>query len=298
MRTPGVNNSPSPRTPQEPQNYDSLLTQIAQLNQDLHRTVALSQSLKEENQRLTHLNDTLERDVSTTEERLDMTEREFVNLSEAKIASDQRHETRVRDWKTQLESKIRAFAEMSKALGPPADLDELRSRIQDELEVPHQRRVASLESELGKVMAGFYRIRREYEVLKTSSEALALNQNTECQTLSGVYEVEVKAYQAQIAVLNAQLCHSQDAPSLQHSTTNNTLAQHNIRQQKIQVLEHECEALSQAKVQAVEALEREKSERVIEEQHLRSELTTARADLEQLERKVCLPLRLQHLMGY
>ena len=49
-------------------------------------------------------------------------------------------------------------------------LELLRMKIQEEFEVPHQEKVARLETEVAKYREMFYNVRREHELLRTEYE--------------------------------------------------------------------------------------------------------------------------------
>lgn len=79
--------------------------------------------------------------------------------------ADQRTETLVYKWKVQLEARTRELEALQAKL-VPQDLDILRAKVQEELEVPHQRRVGLLEAEVDKHRQMFFGVRREYERCK------------------------------------------------------------------------------------------------------------------------------------
>ena len=51
-------------------------------------------------------------------------------------------------WKVQLEQKQREIEVMQQSAAPPRDLEVLRAKIQEELEIPHGRRVLELETQV------------------------------------------------------------------------------------------------------------------------------------------------------
>jgi hypothetical protein len=61
--------------------------------------------------------------------------------TEHKVASDRKHEQLVQKWKSQLEVKAKEFELLQKNLAPPKDLEQLRMKIQEEVELPHRQRV-------------------------------------------------------------------------------------------------------------------------------------------------------------
>ncbi|RLO05095.1 hypothetical protein DYB28_005717 [Aphanomyces astaci] len=112
--------------------YEYLLQQVVQLNTDLHKTVALSQSLKSERDSLQELTQRLKQDVMRCEERCEKMQEVLMTETEYKVQSDRKHEALMHKWKQQLEIKAREFEVLQKNLAPPKDLDQLRLAIQDE----------------------------------------------------------------------------------------------------------------------------------------------------------------------
>ncbi|RHZ40413.1 hypothetical protein DYB26_016427 [Aphanomyces astaci] len=112
--------------------YEYLLQQVVQLNTDLHKTVALSQSLKSERDSLQELTQRLKQDVMRCEERCEKMQEVLMTETEYKVQSDRKHEALMHKWKQQLEIKAREFEVLQKNLAPPKDLDQLRLAIQNE----------------------------------------------------------------------------------------------------------------------------------------------------------------------
>lgn len=87
-----------------------------------------------------------------------------------KIASDKKHEELIHKWKRQLEQKSKAFETLRSQLAPPRDLDQLRMKIQEEVEKPYKQRMDGMRAEVGKYHELFNSARREYEILKAQVE--------------------------------------------------------------------------------------------------------------------------------
>ncbi|CAN0539918.1 unnamed protein product, partial [Scytosiphon promiscuus] len=81
------------------------------------------------------------------------------------VSADQRTETLVHKCKVQLEARTKELESLQAKL-VPQDLDMLRAKVQEELEVPQQRRVALLEAEVEKHRQMFCKARREHERCK------------------------------------------------------------------------------------------------------------------------------------
>jgi hypothetical protein len=62
-------------------------------------------------------------------------------------------------WKAEVELKAREFEMLRRQLAPPKDLDQLRAKIQEELEGPHQQRLQALATEAEKYREMFFNVR-------------------------------------------------------------------------------------------------------------------------------------------
>ncbi|EQC25749.1 hypothetical protein SDRG_16410 [Saprolegnia diclina VS20] len=172
-----------------PGRYEYLLQQVVQLNTDLHKTVAMSQSLKAERDGLQELSDKLKHELERAEDKCDKMHAILLNETEHKVASDRKHEQLMHKWKQQLEAKAREFDALQKSLAPPKDLDQLRMKIQDEVELPHRQRVQSLQMDIEKFRDMFFHARRDYEILKTEHEQILVQHGSELESLMATHTI-------------------------------------------------------------------------------------------------------------
>lgn len=92
------------------------------------------------------------------------------------IEADRKHEELIATWKRQLEIKAKAFESLQKKFAPPKDLEQLRFKIQEELELPHQQKVETLQDEIEKHRQIAFTLRREYEILKSAFDQFSIDQ--------------------------------------------------------------------------------------------------------------------------
>ncbi|KAJ0402575.1 hypothetical protein P43SY_006814 [Pythium insidiosum] len=184
---------PPPASSGGPARYDALLQQIVQLNSDLQKTAALSQLLQRERDGFAQNNHkaSLKDEVKRLHERCERLQNVLMQETEQKIESDRKHEELIAKWKKQLELKTRAFEALQKKLAPPRDLEQLRLQIQEQLEEPHQQRVAVLQTEIDRQRSIAFELRREYEAIKAEYEQYAIDQGNEMECLHATYEARV-----------------------------------------------------------------------------------------------------------
>jgi hypothetical protein len=118
-------------------------------------------------------------EVKRLHERCDKLQAVLMQETEQKIESDKKHEELIAKWKRQLEAKAKAFESLQQKFAPPRDLDQLRIKIQEELEGPYQSRIEALQTELERQHQRTFEVRREYEIVKTEYEQFATDQVVE-----------------------------------------------------------------------------------------------------------------------
>ncbi|KAF0717404.1 hypothetical protein As57867_002308, partial [Aphanomyces stellatus] len=232
--------------------YEYLLQQVVQLNTDLHKTVALSQSLKTERDSLQELSSRLKQDVVRAEEKVEKMQEVLMTETEFKVQSDRKHEQALHRWKHQLEQKAKEFEVLQKNLAPPKDLDQLRLAIQDEVELPHRQRVQGLQLEIEKYRELFFNVRREYEILKTEHEQTIVNHGNELESAVAAHAVVLNDLKRQLSAAEerADDMHAIEKMRRMEQDKENVLLENlKVRQ--------ELEALRQAKLEQFQRQEQE-----------------------------------------
>lgn len=124
-----------------------------------------TQALGNQNDQLKANYEAVRGELLQMREKHSRTRAQLLEAVESRVEADQRTETMVHKWKLQLEARTREL-EVLQAKLVPQDLDILRAKVQEELEVPHRKRVASLEVEVERHRQMLFGVRREYERCK------------------------------------------------------------------------------------------------------------------------------------
>ncbi|KAG7388920.1 hypothetical protein PHYPSEUDO_011567 [Phytophthora pseudosyringae] len=209
--------------------YDALLRQIVQLNTDLQKTAALSQTLQRERDNAQQFNVKLKGEVKRLQERCDKMQLVLMQETEQKIESDRKHEELIAKWKKQLEVKARAFESLQKKFAPPRDLEQLRIKIQEELEGPYQQRIDSLQDEVERHRQISFDMRRELEALKTEYEQFSIDQGNEMECIHETYEVTVNDLRRKLHVAEDTAANSQHAETIRRLEQQREAAQIEIK---------------------------------------------------------------------
>mmetsp|Transcript_12593 Transcript_12593/g.41276 ORF Transcript_12593/g.41276 Transcript_12593/m.41276 type:complete len:1027 (-) Transcript_12593:628-3708(-) len=154
---------------QESAAYATLMRTVESLQSDLQETITTCHSLREANARLSKGYEGAKAEAVRQRDKFNVTRAQLVEATKAKIESDRNTELAVSKWKAQLDDRTKELDVLRGKL-VPQDLDMLRIEIQEELEEPHQQRVADLESQIDAAQRAYFECRRDLETLKAESE--------------------------------------------------------------------------------------------------------------------------------
>eukprot|EP00904_Undaria_pinnatifida_P009883 jgi/Undpi1/6024/HiC_scaffold_2.g01298.m1 len=177
--------------------YEKLLATVGNLQGDLQRTVGVCQSLGSQNDKLKSNYEAVRTELVQLREKHNTTRKQLLEAVESRVSADQRTETLVHKWKVQLEARTKELESLQAKL-VPQDLDMLRAKVQEELEVPQQRRVALLEAEVEKHRQMFCKARREHERCKAEYEQYTIDQGREMEAQHQQHKVESHALKMRV----------------------------------------------------------------------------------------------------
>ena len=174
------------------------------------------------------------------------------------------------------------FQDLQAKLEPPRDLDALRIRIQEEVEIPHQKRERELEREIAKFRKLYFEAKREKEVSESRREQNETDRKIEVAVSQSSQTKLINTLRKQIDVLRAKLVQSdykedQDVSSLRAKVT-----ELKIRNEQ---LESEILSCRKDKNEVVVRLEEEKLRHVHESASWETKTNRALSDAKEFERK-------------
>ena len=103
------------------------------------------------------------------------------------IEAERQNEVLLHKWKVQLEQKSKEFEEWQSNL-VPQDLDMLRIKVQEELEVPHMQKVHQMQSEIESLRQLTHKIRTEKVWLQTELERASHERTREAEELKSTFD--------------------------------------------------------------------------------------------------------------
>lgn len=158
--------------------YATLMQTVESLQADLQQTITTCHGLREANTQLEKNYETCKRELLRQRDKFASTRSQLIEATKAKIEADRSTEGIVRKWKAQLDERTKELDALQAKL-VPQDLDMLRIQIQEELELPHQQKIAELEAQGQAFQQMFFNVRRELERNKTEFEQFAQYQASE-----------------------------------------------------------------------------------------------------------------------
>ncbi|CAM9547479.1 unnamed protein product, partial [Hapterophycus canaliculatus] len=166
------------------------------------RRADVDKSLGSQNDKLKSNYDAIRTELIHLREKHNNTRKQLLEAVENRVEADQRTETLVAKWKVQLEGRTRELESLQAKL-VPQDLDMLRAKVQEELEVPQQRRVALLEAEVERHRQMYCKARREHERCKAEYEQYTIDQGREMEAVHQQHKSESHVLKMRVQDLEA-----------------------------------------------------------------------------------------------
>lgn len=186
--------------------HASLLQTVIDLKADLERTMQKMQVMEEQNLNLTQNYNTVKDELVDTRHKYNEARENYLTSVAEKTEIERNSEMFLEKLKVQLAEKTKEFEAIRDKFAPQ-DLDFIRIKVQEELEVPHKQRVQAMEMEVQKHKDSFFTMRRELETAKAEYETYSVNQANEVRAIREEHE-------AVQAVLRDQIARLQDKDAL------------------------------------------------------------------------------------
>ena len=169
------------------QHYSVLLQTVSELRTDLEKTMTKIKSLEDQNQNLTNNYQVVKDELIQTRFKYNETKESYLNAVAEKFEAERQHEAFMERLKVQLSEKTQEF-ELIRDKLIPHDIDQLRIKVQEELEVQHKAQLQVLENQLEQERNQHFTTKRNYERGKVEYEVLIQHQQQEIQTLRNDHE--------------------------------------------------------------------------------------------------------------
>lgn len=262
------------------QHYSVLLTTVADLRNDLEKAVTKIQSLEEQNQELSDNYQVVKNELISTRAKYSEARESYLRTVSEKFDAEKQHEAFMDRLKEQLVQKTKEFEVIREKL-VPHDIDQLRIKVQEELEIQHKAQLQALESQIEAERGQFFSSKREYERGKVEYEVLIQHQQHEIQALrTEREEVEVDLRDQILKLRDVEYTPSKDERMRALKAKINELSH------LTELLREEAKSARQERDEAVYELEQARSSHEQAQVYLKSRLASAEADQRGMEERV------------
>lgn len=142
------------------QHYSSLLATVSELRNDLEKTMNKIYTLEQQNQTLTNNYHTVKEELVDTRKKYNETRESYMQTVTEKFEAEKKYEGLINRIQAQLAEKTKEFEIVRDKL-VPHDVDQLRIKIQEELEVEHKAQLQAIEHELEVQRDQCFAVKRE-----------------------------------------------------------------------------------------------------------------------------------------
>ena len=169
-------------SPEGQSQHSALLQQIIEMRGDLERVTTQLQQTVDQNKTLTSNYEIVKEELLDTRRKYNESRENYLTCFAEKAEMERQNETFFEKLKIQLTEKTQEFESLRDKLAPQ-DLDSVRVKVQEELEIPHKQRLQAMELEVQKHKDAFYTMKRELESAKAEYETYSQNQQREVNAI-------------------------------------------------------------------------------------------------------------------
>jgi uncharacterized phage infection (PIP) family protein YhgE len=229
-------------------------------------------SLEEQNQTLSGNYQVVKDELIQTRFKFNETKEGYMNSVAEKFEAERQHEAFMDRLKTQLIEKTKEF-ELIRDKLIPHDIDQLRIKVQEELEIQHKGQLQALEHQLEQDRAAFFAVKRDYERGKVENETVIQLLHQKNQYLQAEHEeVESELRERIVKLREQELAPVRDEKSRAQKTQVAELTH------SVELLREEAKVIKAERDEAVYALEQCRSAHEESMTHLKSRLAVAEAE--------------------
>lgn len=190
----------SSSTSSSSQHYATLLATVAELRSDLERTVTKMHSLESENSILQSSYGRLKDELTEMRNKyVECRENYMITVTE-KLEAESQYQSFMERVKAQLIERTNEFEQLRDKFAPQ-DIDAVRIKVQEELEIPHQQKIQQMQVEVDLHRDQYFAMRRDLERCKAEYEAYSENQRREVIAIREEHESVICSLRDEISKL-------------------------------------------------------------------------------------------------
>lgn len=196
--------------------HQILLTTVMELKGDLEVAMNKMLVMDEQNRSLSHNYSQLKEELIETRRKYNECRENYLSTVADKLSEEERREEFNEKLKLQLLEKTKEFEALRDKFAPQ-DIDYIRIKVQEELEIPHRQRLQAMEEEVARHKENYFVMKRELESAKAAYEAYSQNQLRDVAAVREEHESVAIILREQIARLQESV--SDAYKQLQKKTT-------------------------------------------------------------------------------
>ena len=261
----------------------TLIGTVSELRMELQRTMAEVQSVKDQNRSLLSNNQVIKDELLDTRKNYSEAYENYMATVTEKLEAERQNEAFMDRLKKQLLEKTKEF-DLMRDKNSPQDIDTIRIKVQEELEIPHREKMIKVQNELQEQKSRTYDIKRQYDVLKTDFAVMLKSSQREVLSLKEQYDQVERRHRDEMMRLQDR----EISPEKDEQTIRAQGAQINELRHIGEKLKEDVRSMRQIKDDAVYSLQQ--SEARIEEVYVQLRARAAIAEAE----KAAIEHRLDH----
>jgi chromosome segregation ATPase len=259
----------------------TLIGTVSELRMELQRTMAEIQSVKDQNRSLITNNQAIRDELLDTRKNYSEAYENYMATVTEKLDAERQNEAFMDRLKKQLLEKTKEFDQM-RDKNSPQDIDTIRIRVQEELEIPHREKMIKVQNELQDQKSRTYEMKRQYDVLKTDFEVMLKSSQREVASLKEQHEQVERRHRDEMMRLQDR----EMSPEKDEQTIRAQNAQLNELKHIAEKLREDVRVMRQLRDDAVQSLQQTESKKEEICVHLRTRATIAEADRLALEQRL------------
>ena len=178
----------------------TLIGTVAELRMELQRTMAEIHSTKEQNRALQSNNQAIKEELMETRKKYAESYENYMSTVTEKLEAEGQNEAFMDRLKRQLAEKTKEF-DLLRDKNSPQDIDTIRIKVQEELEIPHREKLMKLQNEIQEQKVISFKLKRDVEVSKTEYDVTERNHRAEQLALKAQHEQVEKRLRDEIIKL-------------------------------------------------------------------------------------------------
>ena len=248
---------------------------------ELQRTMIEIQSVKDQNRALISNNQIIKNELLDTRRNYAEAYENYMATVTEKLEAERQNEAFMDRLKSQLLEKTKEF-DLMRDKNSPQDIDTIRIKVQEELEIPHREKVMKVQNELQDQKSRTSEMKRQFDVLKTDFEVMLKSSQREVASLKDQYDQVERRHRDEMMRMQDK----EMSPEKDEQTIRMQSAQLNEYKHIAEKLKEEVRVMRQIKDDTVFALDQSEANREESCVQLRARATIAESDRLALEHKL------------